>query len=190
MLKSLRYSLFCLGLLMQLFAVQTMAKGEYMTRAEFLAAAFPAAAAPQKQVLWLTADLKKQAGKILNRPYAGLRLRYWQQGERTAWVFEEIGKDLPITIGVVVDSSGINQIHILAFRESRGWEVRYPAFRRQFKGVKLTEQNKLDRSIDGVTGATLSVRAVKKVARLALYLHAQTEITASSTNDDTSKTHP
>ena len=148
-----------------------LAKGNYMSREEFIAAAFNGAA-PEKKVLWLTADTKKIAAKILNRPYAGLRLRYQALDGRTAWIFEEIGKELPITMGLVVDQSGIEQIHILTYRESRGWEVRYPAFRRQFHGAQLNAKGKLDRSIDGITGATLSVNAVKRVSRLALYLHA------------------
>ena len=91
---------------------------------------------------------------------------------------EEIGKELPITIGVLVnginEGSHIEQVKILAFRESRGWEVRYPAFTTQYQNVKITPPNhKLDQHIDGITGATLSVRAVTKVARLALFFHQQ-----------------
>ncbi len=33
----------------------------------------------------------------------------------------------------------------------------------------------LDRHIDGISGATLSVNAMKKMARLALLLHQETE---------------
>ncbi|MCP4949490.1 MAG: FMN-binding protein [Aestuariibacter sp.] len=37
----------------------------------------------------------------------------------------------------------------------------------------LNSRFKLDRQIDGITGATLSVRAVTRLARMALYLHSQ-----------------
>jgi Na+-translocating ferredoxin:NAD+ oxidoreductase RnfG subunit len=47
--------------------------------------------------------------------------------------------------------------------------VRHPAFTQQFSDAKL-ENNKLDRHIDGITGATLSVRAMTAVVTLALYL--------------------
>jgi len=98
--------------------------------------------------------------------------------EEPVWVMEEIGKELPITIGVVVNQdstkqSSIEQVKILAFRESRGWEVRYPAFTAQYLDVKMTPEKKLDTHIDGITGATLSVRAVTKVATLALFYHQQ-----------------
>ena len=41
----------------------------------------------------------------------------------------------------------------------------------------LDEGGKLSQPVDGITGATLSVRAVKKAATLALYLHRQTPYT-------------
>ena len=72
-----------------------------------------------------------------------------------------------------MDSGAIKLVRILEFRESRGWEVRYPFFTEQFAGVNLTPEYQLGKRIDGVTGATLSVRAVKKIAALALYLHSQ-----------------
>jgi hypothetical protein len=85
-------------------------------------------------------------------------------------------------VGLVVNADGLELIRVLAFRESRGWEVRYPFFTDQFPGTRLTTDNKLDRNIDGISGATLSVRALEKLARLALYLHQQTV----TVNDPTS----
>ena len=107
----------------------------------------------------------------------GLRIRYWGEGARTAWILEEIGKVKPITVGLVVNDDGLEKIRVLAFRESRGWEVRYPFFTDQFTGVGLMADHDLDRRIDGISGATLSVRALKKLARMALYLHEQTRLT-------------
>jgi hypothetical protein len=66
-------------------------------------------------------------------------------------------------------------LRVLEFRESRGWEVRYPFFTDQFGGIGLRPDLQLDRPIDGISGATLSVRALKKLARLALYLTQQTQ---------------
>ena len=62
----------------------------------------------------------------------------------------------------------------MIFRESRGWEVSYPFFTEQFQGIILTPEYELEQPIDGITGATLSVRALEKLARLSLYLHQQT----------------
>ncbi len=62
---------------------------------------------------------------------------------------------------------------MLEFRESRGWEVRYPFFTDQYHGAGLAEHGAIDRRIDGITGATLSVAAVNRVVRLALMLDEQ-----------------
>ncbi|MBT8117818.1 MAG: FMN-binding protein, partial [Gammaproteobacteria bacterium] len=90
-----------------------------------------------------------------------------------AWILEEIGKERPITTGLVINEQGIERLRVLVFRESRGWEVKHPFFTDQFPGIQLTAGRELDGPIDGVSGATLSVRALKKLARLALYFHRQ-----------------
>jgi len=129
---------------------------------------------PTKEVLWLTSDIKEDAKRILKHAYSGLRVRYWGASHRTLWVLDEIGKDMPITIGVLIVNGQIQSVKILNFRESRGWEVRYQFFTDQYIGASIDENLKLNQTIDGITGATLSVRAVNKVARLALYLHSLT----------------
>jgi hypothetical protein len=58
----------------------------------------------------------------------------------------------------------------LIFRESRGWEVRHAFFTDQFDQATLTRNTELDRTIDNISGATLSVRAVTKLSRIALLL--------------------
>jgi hypothetical protein len=63
------------------------------------------------------------------------------------------------------------------FRESRGWEVKYPFFTDQFARIGLTGEGELDRQIDGITGATLSVQAMKRMARVALRLHDESRQT-------------
>jgi len=146
-------------------------KGVYQTPQAFVADAFSSDV--KAKALWLNADIKEEAKAILGHELRGLRLRYWGDANRSAWVLEEIGKEKPITVGVVVNQNAIENLKVLIFRESRGWEVRHDFFTEQFKAVKLTDKHVLDRSIDGVTGATLSVRALTRIARLALFLHGQ-----------------
>lgn len=128
---------------------------------------------PEPRVLWLTGEIKDEAAEIMGHPYPALRLRYWLHGGRSAWILEEIGKVRPITTGLAVGPEGLEQVRVLVYRESRGGEVRYPFFTDQFTGASLTDNNKLDRRIDGITGATLSVDALTRLSRLALYLHRQ-----------------
>jgi len=153
----------------------------YQTADAFLQEVFEATP-PSPQVLWLKGGAREAAAAILGHPYPGLRIRYWEKEQRTAWILEEIGKEKPITVGLVVGPAGMELLRVLDFRESRGWEVRYPFFTDQFNGVRLDAGRQLDRQIDGISGATLSVRALQKLARLALYLHQQ----AQASNDPSS----
>ena len=160
---------------------QLSAKGVYQSGPDFVAEVFsPQQAEPG--VLWLNKSIRQEAEKILGRKVLGLRVRYHQSAGKTAWILNEIGKEMPITIGVVIDQGKISSVKILAYRESRGGEVRYPAYMAQYQGATLTDKYKLDKSIDGITGATLSVWAVNKVAALALYYHSQVMPQSESTN--------
>lgn len=160
------------------------AEGAYLTPDEFRAQAFGGAESTP-QTLWLSAPLKDAAAEILGHPFAQLRVRYWRHGDRTAWVIDEIGKIHPITIGVVVEQGVVVAIRVLEFRESRGEEVRLPFFTDQFIGAGLDagDGRELDRHIDGITGATLSVRAMQRVARLALLFHARALRPTSASGD-------
>ena len=130
-------------------------------------------AVPAPQVLWLTGDLKQRAADILGHPYPGLRLRYWKSPDTSAWILEEIGKTQPITAGFAVGRHGIRDVDVLVYRESRGDEVRHAFFTDQFTGANLDPDHQLDRRIDGITGATLSVDALTRLSRLALLLDGQ-----------------
>lgn len=137
--------------------------------ASFLAAAFGDEPPPPK-ILWLTKPLQKRIATVLGHPLQVLRLRYWQKGERTAWILEEVGKSEPITAGFVIEDGRIIRTSVLIYRESRGYEIRYPQFRAQFVGAGLDGRGNLDRRIDGISGATLSVNAMIRMARTALLL--------------------
>lgn len=143
----------------------------YQSGPDFIAETFAPAEADSRS-LWLTPHVRDQAEKILTHPVAGLRVRFFQSARKTAWILDETGKERPITVGIVIEDERILDIKILAYRESRGGEVRYPAYTRQYRGSRLSASGKLDKTIDGITGATLSVRAVTNVSRLALYYHS------------------
>ncbi|MDH3979386.1 MAG: FMN-binding protein [Gammaproteobacteria bacterium] len=158
------------SLILLLLSGSLLASDVYQSNKDFLAEVFDGTP-PAPGVLWLREDIRTASTAIMGHPYPGLRIRYWSQAGRSAWILEEIGKERPITVGLVVNDKGIERIRVLAFRESRGWEVRHPFFTDQFTGIGLTADRQLDHDIDGISGATLSVRALEKLARLALYLH-------------------
>ena len=70
----------------------------------------------------------------------------------------------------MINNGRIERVRVLIFRESRGWEIRHAFFTDQFDNASLYKDTQLDRHIDNISGATLSVRAVTKLARVALLL--------------------
>lgn len=155
-----------------------VASGVYQTPEAFLEETF-GASIPKPQSLWFDKDINAEVARILSHKPETLRTRYWRAGERSAWILEEIGKDKPITVGISVNQDRIERIRVLIFRESRGWEVRQGFFTDQFHNVGLRTDMSLDKPIDGITGATLSVNALIKLARVALYLHSKSELPRS-----------
>jgi hypothetical protein len=155
--------------------------GRYLELDEFLAGSF-GAVPEQAGTLTLPPELRRRLEAILEHRFARLRVQYWSDGEATAWVLDEIGKTEPITVGIAVRAGKVERVRVLEFRESRGWEIRYPFFTDQFAGAGLAGNDRIDRTVDGITGATLSVIAVDKLVRVALLLdqHVRSENEAAS----------
>jgi len=151
----------------------------YETQMEFLSRAF-GEPQPTPNIIWLSGERKSSVQQMLGHDYPAMRLRYWCQAKRSAWVLEEIGKELPITIGVIIDHNYIQSLRVLTYRENRGGEVATPAFSDQFNGVALGADGALAAKIDGISGATLSVHALTRLANMALFLHAETGCTDGS----------
>lgn len=137
------------------------------------------AAAPAPAFLWFDARRRAVAGEILGHPPRGARVRYWRAGARTAFVLDEVAHTHPITAGFAVERGRLVAARVLTYRESRGWEVQRPQFLAQFLDRGLDAGRALDGPIDGITGATLSVGALTRMARLALYLAAELDAEAA-----------
>ena len=150
----------------------TVADQVYLAPQDFLVEVF-ANAVPEPKVLWITKGLRADTRAIMTHSKGPRRIRYWTQSTRSAWILEEIGKVKPITTGIVINDGHIERVTVLIYRESRGWELRHSFFTDQFIGARLVENHRLSRSIDGISGATLSVSALTRLSRLALYLHEQ-----------------
>ena len=78
---------------------------------------------------------------------------YWQQHV-----------DYTMEIDVNVKDHTYNGEQKLVYTEA------FQEYTKQFEGATLLEMTKLDRQIDGISGATLSHYALQKMAKLALYL--------------------
>ena len=83
--------------------------------------------------------------------------------------FELIG----YAVGLNADGS-VRQVEILSYRESHGYEVRLPAWRRQFAGKSVKSPLRIGSDIANISGATLScthvtdgVRRIVALVRVA-----------------------
>lgn len=132
-----------------------------------------AGSTPAKQSIPLDGAQQQAVKEIMGDHYTLSKADYWRQGDKTVWVLEEIGKYKPITTGFAVSGDALEEVKVLVYRESHGWEVKYPFFTDQFKQMKIDDDLELDGYINGISGATLSVDALTRKAALALYLHGQ-----------------
>jgi len=81
-------------------------------------------------------------------------------------VDEVIGKVELITYAVAISMDGtIKQIEILSYRESHGFEIRLPAWRKQFVGKGASSPLRVGDDIANISGATLSCTHVTDGAR-------------------------
>lgn len=162
--------IFCL---LSIFPAQS--KGVYQTTEGFINKAYQGEI-PKAKVVWLTSEDKVVIADLLQRPFNKMRIRYWPKDNETIWILNEVGKEKPITIGVHIKDHKIVTLKVLTFRETRGEEVRHDFYADQFNQTGLKVNNQLDRHIDGITGATLSVWATTKVARFALWLDKKVQL--------------
>ncbi len=167
-MNKLLFAYIALSILLSTQSTSAFAETEYQSPQAFIEEAL-AGEVPKPSKLWLVKARAEKAEKILgHQPYQRVQ-KYWQQGNKTVWILQEIGKVEFITAGFVVEDGKMADMRVLVYRESHGAEVRYKAFLQQYKGAMLKENAFLDRAIDGISGATLSVRSMTRMARLALY---------------------
>ena len=88
-----------------------------------------------------------------------------------ALIDNEVGKHLPITYIVGISPAGkVTRVEMMVFREIRGWEARERSYLLQFEGKTTKDEMTVGKSINNVSGATLSCKAMAKGVRRALYL--------------------
>ena len=153
------------------FSFNASSEEVFLSKEDFLKIAFDEDV-PRRKGLRFKNEVQEIAQKIMGSNYKKLRMKYWRQDQKTAWILERIGKVELITAGFIVENCRISSVHVLIYRETHGWEVKYPSFRDQFVGINMLEGFKLDKRIDGISGATLSVNSMQKMTRLALAMNS------------------
>jgi Na+-translocating ferredoxin:NAD+ oxidoreductase RnfG subunit len=145
---------------------------QYLTIEQAQQAIFPGASFTPAFVK-ITDEQKKL---IERRTDVNVRIReqrVWRVSTGGYFIVDEVvGKHEFITYAIGLDAAGaVQQIEVMDYRESYGYEIRNAEWRRQFVGKHAGEKFKLDEDIKNISGATLSCRhitdGVKRV--LALY---------------------
>jgi hypothetical protein len=147
----------------------------FRTQDEALAIAFPGAEITRRA----EALTKEQASEVAKRsgdkPSSLLVFAYEARIDGklvgTAYFDAHLVRTLPETLMIVVDPSGrIARIDVLAFNEPKDY-LAPERWLEQFPGRELDDELHLRRGIDGISGATLTARAVTKTARRILAVH-------------------
>jgi hypothetical protein len=125
---------------------------------------------PAAQKIRLSGEVKDGVQEACGGRYSGFYISYWQQDDQRGWALRARGKHGFVHAGVVTRQGRLVQIKVLSSKEQRGRGIETAQFLDQFNGAGLKTGTKLDRRIDGISGATYSVNAVKRMARVALYL--------------------
>lgn len=88
-----------------------------------------------------------------------------------AYLDKHLVRTLPQTVMVAVDKDGaLVGIRVLAFREPAEYMAR-EGWLEQFRGKTAEDEIRMKRNIDGITGATLTSRAVTQCARRTMVIH-------------------
>lgn len=126
---------------------------------------------PAPEVLQLGDSQQQRIREVYGRPFPKPRLHYWSADGKTAWIFDDVGKEgyQPTTSGFVIEDGTVVAARVLTYRESRGEEVGEDFFLEQLEGAQA-EGKGLDQAVDSITGATESVEMMKRKARTAITL--------------------
>lgn len=167
-------------------ALATAASGaafatQYLTLEQAQHVMFPDATAFKDASLRLTVEQMRAVEKLAGLPARSVNWRVFSayQGDTALGYVvldDVIGKVELISYAVALNpDASVKQIEILAYRESHGFEIRNPAWRRQFAGKNAQSGLEIGEGIQNISGATLScthvtdgVRRIAAIARVAL----------------------
>ena len=135
---------------------------QYATPEEAAKRCFPEATAFKDSTLQLTPDEMRAVAAAAGLPARSAQWRVMQafSGDQPLGtvVFDSvIGKYelIDFAVGIAADGK-VRHVEILNYRESHGYEVRLPAWRKQFVGKGPDARLRLGEDIANISGATLS----------------------------------
>ena len=122
----------------------------------------------------LTDRQQREIEQATGAPVPHKEIKVWRVPGGGFFILDDVvGKHELITyaIGLNVDGS-VKQIEILDYRESYGWEIRNPNWRRQFVGKTVADPVTLEKDIRNISGATMSCRHVTDGVKRLLAVYA------------------
>ena len=152
---------------------------DYLSAEQAAKLMFPDADAFEARTVTLdAAQLRQLDAQGVRARSAAWPVRVAKRGDATLGFVvtdEVIGKVelIGYAVGIALDGN-IKQVEILSYRESHGFEIRLPAWRRQFVGKGSASTLRIGDDIANISGATLScshltdgVRRIVAVVALA-----------------------
>ena len=139
---------------------------QYATFEEAAKRSFPDATSFKEAALELTTDQQRAIAKATGLPQRAVQWKAMVAlgGRATLGVVvidAVIGKFELIDFAVGISADGkIRNVEILTYRESHGYEVRLPAWRKQFAGKTKADKLRVDDDINNISGATMSATNV------------------------------
>ena len=119
-------------------------------------------------ILKLDKQMKKEVENQVKQKFYRNKLYYWtisQYDTTIAYAFLDnvIGKSMPITFLVILNINGnIIKTNVIRYREAYGGEVGNKRWLRQFLYRDKNSSYKIGKDINGISGATISVKSMSK----------------------------
>ena len=150
---------------------------QYLTVEQAQQVMFPDATAFRDANLQLSGAQMQQVEKLSGLPARSVGWRVfaaYKGDDRLGYVVldDVVGKFELISYAVAVNpDASIKQIEILTYRESHGFEIKSPAWRKQFVGKTVASGLSIGDGIASISGATLSCThvtdGVRRIAAIA-----------------------
>lgn len=154
---------------------------QYLDQEQVQRTLYPEATRYQDASLQLNSEQMRQVEKLSGLPARSVGWRIvaaYKDSQLLGHIIldDVIGKVELISYAVAVAPDGmVQQIEIMAYRESHGFEIRNPAWRHQFAGKTVQAGLKVGDGIANISGATLScthvtdgVRRIAAIAQVVL----------------------
>ncbi len=135
---------------------------------EYLFNLYPKNTDISMQILQLDKQVTKEVENQVKQKFYQDKLYYWTISKRDstmayAFLDNVIGKSMPITFMVIVKIDGdVISANVIKYREAYGSEVGNKGWLQQFINFNNNSTYNIGKDIDGISGATLSVKSMSK----------------------------